>query len=753
MDAWLDRLFNESRDTDWCLIQTEADAANEAAIEACLAIGNGAFGMRAALEQPLLNARPATLIAGLFQTPPGEPVVPVRVAAPDWLRLRVFVDDEPVAMGNGESLAYWRALDLQRGLLLSDWRQRTKSGRIVRILKLRAASLAEHALALQVAQVWVDACSTVRLEADIQPSEGQQPHSAGPQVCVWRTEGRTAALAVASASSPAPGTFDAPAVETWRSSATPAAPVVLTRMTALVTSREAGADPRQCASTLLQRAVRQGLKRELSRHIDAWRKRWSISDIELHGDESLQRALRFGIYHLISAANPQDDHVSIGARGLTGEGYLGHVFWDTDVWLLPFYALTWPAAARALLMYRYHTLPAARAKASRLGFRGALYAWESADSGDETTPPWAVDRTGRVVPIVCGTQEQHISADIAYAVWQYWQTTRDTRFLLDAGAEILLETARFWASRARAEADDQYHIRGVMGPDEYHESVDDNAYTNGLAAWNIERGLDAAALLRTRWPARWCQLAPTLGLEAAELQTWQTIAARMAIGLDPGRGTLEQFAGFFNLEDIDLKQYTDRSAPVDVLLGGDRTRQAQVIKQADVLMLHALLPWQYDLALQRADFAYYAPRCAHGSSLSPSMHALVAARLGDTDTALGYLRQAAAIDLEADHGEAALGVHIGALGGLWQAVIFGFAGVSIDPRGLRIDPHLPLEWHRLTFRLVYRNRQLRLELCDSPPGLSVWLERGSPLVVRVRGQPHRLARTAPLVCPGEEVIR
>jgi trehalose/maltose hydrolase-like predicted phosphorylase len=173
--------------------------------------------------------------------------------------------------------------------------------------------------------------------------------------------------------------------------------------------------------------------------------------------------------------------VSISARALTGDAYFGHVFWDTESYLLPFYTLTWPAAARALLMYRYHTLGPARAKAARLGFRGALYAWESADTGEETTPDHLVGPDGMIVRVLCGVQEHHISADIAYAVWRYWEATRDEAFLLEAGGEILLETARFWASRPTREADGLYHIRGVIGPDEYHENVDDNAFTNGMA--------------------------------------------------------------------------------------------------------------------------------------------------------------------------------------------------------------------------------------------------------------------------------
>ena len=210
--------------------------------------------------------------------------------------------------------------------------------------------------------------------------------------------------------------------------------------------------------------------------------------------------------------------MSIAARALTGADYHGHVFWDTEIFLLPFYTLTWPEAARALLMYRFHTLAGARAKARRMGWRGAMYAWESADTGAETCPEHAIGPDRRIVDILCGTQEQHISADVAYAVWHYWEATGDDVFLRDAGAEILLETARFWASRAQPEADGQHHIRGVIGPDEYHETIDDNAFTNVMARWNIRRGLAVAALLRQQWPERWTSLSSAIGLDDAEMQ-------------------------------------------------------------------------------------------------------------------------------------------------------------------------------------------------------------------------------------------
>ena len=503
--------------------------------------------------------------------------------------------------------------------------------------------------------------------------------------------------------------------------------------------------PQDQVAADLAHARRLGIPQLLRRHVQAWDARWEAADVVVEGDDQAQRALRFALYHLISAANPEDEHTSIAARALTGDAYLGHVFWDTDIFVLPCYTFTWPAAARAALMYRYHTLPAARARAAALGYRGALYAWESTDTGADATPPYALAPTGEVIPIRCGELEQHISADVAYAVWQYWQVTADIQFLLNAGAEILLETARFWASRAVLETDGRFHIRGVIGPDEYHDAVDDNAYTNGMAQWNLERGVAVAGVLRVRWPAQWAILRDRLGVDDAELAEWGRVAAGMAFTTDPSSGVLEQFAGFFGLEPVDLSAFAvrTRTAPVDVVLGAERVRQAQILKQADVVMLLALLWERFAPDARVANFRYYEPRCAQGSSLSPAVHTLVAARLGDLPLAEHYFREAATIDLDDALGNAARGIHIGALGGLWQATVFGFGGLSPRPDGIALDPRLPANWGALRFPLRWRGRAIRVAIEQAPLRLAVTLEHGRPLTLHLGDVQRRLQRGDP----------
>jgi trehalose/maltose hydrolase-like predicted phosphorylase len=467
----------------------------------------------------------------------------------------------------------------------------------------------------------------------------------------------------------------------------------------------------------------------------------------VEGDREAQEALRFAIYHLNSSARPGDPSVSIAARGLTGDGYLGHVFWDTDLFMLPFYTFTRPATARSLLEYRFRTLPAAQQKAQRLGFRGALYAWESTDTGEEATPPYAIDPHGEVIAIRNGDLEQHVSSAVAYGTWQYWQATRDVEFLHDVGAEILLETARFWASRAQREDDGLFHIRGVIGPDEYHEAVDDNAYTNYLARWNLERGLETAGLLSKRWPGRWQELKAKLALGELEIEDRRNVAASLFLPLEPESGLIEQFSGYLGLEDIDMASFETRTAPMDVLLGTQRTRRSQVIKQADVLMLMALLPEAFPQAIKERNFDYYEPRCGHGSSLSPPIHALVAAHLGRLDLAERYFHQTAAIDLSDSMGNSAAGLHLGALGGLWQAAVFGFGGLRPHQNGLEINPRLPASWLSLRFPLRWRARRLTVEISQEHKLMEVSLKQGKPMSIYADNASFRVEMGQPVVVP------
>ena len=744
-----------TQDSSWVLTHEGYNVLTENAVESRFALGNGFLGMRASrpvsrgptwvswLGHIRWASWPRCYVAGLFDRPNTVPPVPALVPVADWSHVTLVLDGNPQLLLDGEFLASVRQLDMRRGILLSDLSYRAHAGITICSGELRLVSLADRAVALQLLRFSLDRDGIdVTLEANFaMAGMGMEPLQLDRDVCAWRTEGSGKAVAMAgSVTLQADGrvlvperSFSLRWIWRWRSVA--GQELELDRLVTVARSDRWADDPALVAADAMARGRALGWRGVLAAHETAWRQHWDASDVIIEGDDKVQEAVRFAVYHLTSAANPEDECVSVGARGLTGDAYFGHVFWDTEIYLLPFYVGVWPEAARALLMYRYHTLHGARAKAAHFGFRGALYAWESADTGEETTPERVIGADGTPVEILTGRMEHHISADVAYAVWQYWRFTRDDDFFLRAGAEILLDTARFWASRAVAEADGKRHIRHVIGPDEYHEDVDDNAFTNVMARWNIGRGLETMDLLRERWPNHAAALREKLALGDDELADWRDAIARIVTGLDAATGIYEQFAGYYKLQPLDLSLYADRKMPIDVVIGPERTQRSQVVKQADVVALIALLPDEFPGAAAKANFRYYEPRCAHGSSLSAGIHALVAARLGETETALRFLRQAAIADLELDPNSAG-GIRIAGLGGLWQAIILGFAGLDLGSDMLGIDPRLPPHWRSLSFRVGWRGRSVAIRIAGKTAQAT--LVDGEGMEIRIAGTRGKL---------------
>jgi len=736
-------------DPSWLVVEDGVNPAREREIEALFAIGNGYLGMRASISEGTRFSHPSTFFAGVFV--PDGGIGPRYAVLPDWTHIEVKVEGEKLSLEAGRVLAHRRWLDLRRGVLWREWRQQDPSGRITRLTYLQLASLADRHVLLQSVVITAENyAGEISLTTRLCPSEvgshDVEEVVADSGALLMRVAGKGIGIATASeaqslAASVPPRHETGPdgCEERWSWKATLGETLRLDRNFTIFTSRDA-ANPAKAARDHIASIGWDGFQTAAAAHVDAWCRRWVEAEVRIAGDEEAQRALRFAIYHLIAAANPADEHVSIGARGLTGEAYRGHVFWDTDIYMLPFYVLTDPPAARALLMYRYHTLEAARRKAREHGYEGALYAWESADTGDETTPRRAVLPDGRVIAIRTGEREHHISADIAYAVWQYWHATGDNAFMLEAGAEILAETARFWASRAQVENDGRAHIRQVIGPDEYHELIDDNAYTNAMAAFNLERAADAVDVFNREQSGDWQRLSARLGLTEQEPTSWRTRAEALVTGLDVGTKLFEQFAGYFQLEEVDIAAHRSSATPIDTYLGPERLHRSKAIKQADVVALSALLWDNWPVAVHEANFRYYEPRTAHGSSLSPALYCLVAARLGDRTLAQIYFRQAAEIDLANNMGNAAGGVHMGAVGGLWQAAIFGVAGLRVRESGIALDPHLLPGWTEMEFPVRWRDRLLRVRLQADPRRIEVTVERGNELTVAVSEGPACRAR-------------
>lgn len=473
-----------------------------------------------------------------------------------------------------------------------------------------------------------------------------------------------------------------------------------------VEGRPHGAPRRSRAVRRLSSAAAVGFEGLLAEHRAAWAHRWRSVDVSIPDDPETELSLRFSLFHLWGLCSP-DPEIAVGARGLTGSGYSGHVFWDADVFVLPALATIDPASSRAMVRYRLNRLDAARRRARSEGRRGARYPWESASSGDDVTPTagWVGSESA---PILTGTLEEHITADVAWAMHHNATWCRPTGALQPAERRLLAETARYWSSRVRSDGSG-VHLDGVIGPDEYHERVDDNAFTNGMVRWNL------------RTAARWGDAADT------ERREWRRLAEEVVDGYDPTTRLYEQFRGYFDLEPLQVDEFAVPPVAADVLLGRARIAGSQVIKQPDVLMLHVLIPEDTQAGSLRPNLDYYAPRTAQGSSLSPASMALLYARAGRPETARDLLRRSLRIDLDDIGGTTSAGVHIGSCGGAWQAVLHGFLGARVDAGTLVLDPVLPERWANLAVRFRCLGRDVVAEFEDG----RLTVTASGPLSLRV----------------------
>jgi trehalose/maltose hydrolase-like predicted phosphorylase len=699
-------------------------------METVFTVGNGYLGTRGAFEEGYPGDSPATLVHGVFDDHPL--VYTELVNFPNWLPFTLTVEGERFRMDRGTVLAYRRELDLRTGVLTRLVRWRSPAGHTVDLKIERFASLADpHLLVLRYRVTALDFSGTVELRAGLN-GYAMNPElyhwqpvdqgAVGSQAVYLRTRTKrsgieaclAAHLAVAAPGEVTYAPMDcenAPAVVA-RTAVRPGDTLVAEKRVALFTGRDVP-DVHEAALAALEAAAARRYDDLRAAHEAAWAREWEACDVVIEGDDRAQQAVRHSLFQLLIAAPRGDDRVSIPAKTLSGFGYRGHVFWDTDIFVLPFFTFTRPEIARNLLMYRYHTLPGARRKAGRHGYGGAMYAWESADTGDETTPRWVPAHNGELVRIWCGDIEDHITADVAYAVVQYWRVTGDDAFMRDYGAEMVLDTARFWASRVSwNEEQNRYEIRDVIGPDEYHEHVDNNAYTNGMARWNLEAALEVLAWLREQAPQEAAELESRLGLTDEVLRRWNHIIEHLYIPHDPESGLIEQFEGFFDREDVDLSAYEPRNVSMQVLLGIEGIQRYQVLKQPDVLMLLYLLGDRYDPETVRRNWEYYTPRTdlSHGSSLGPPIHALLAARMGDMEEAYRHFMHAALTDLEDLRGNTADGFHAATAGGLWQALVFGFAGLEVRDGGYTLNPRLPAHWRRLAFFVQIRGQRREVDI-------------------------------------------
>jgi kojibiose phosphorylase len=743
--------------------------------ETIFTLANGYLGVRGSSEEGAPEEHPGSYLAGVFDRCGDEPTELVNI--PRWIGIRVSADGREISPRKGKLLAYRRYLDMQQALLVREFRteqqRRTTNMRIERFVSRSHLHIAAIRYCITPENYSGRLVISSDLNADVTNSGRRHlrvtrvetfdvpPGSAGS---LLETETLESKIRIAEAATTrlTSGGREVFAERVWIKEADSITEVlsfeaergrqyIFEKLVVFFNTRDGTSDVSEAARTAMREAHQRGYAELFASHARNWADVWRWSDVRIEGDEPSERAVRFSVFHQIACAPLFSDKVSLAAKGLHGEGYRGHVFWDCEIFNLPMFIYTHPEIARNLLMYRYHTLPGARRKARSAGYRGAMYAWESADTGDEVTPLWGTDRLGQRVPILCGQIEQHISADVAYGVWQYWQATHDEDFLINYGAEIIFETARFWVSRFEYnQKKDHHEIRGVIGPDEYHEYVDNSVFTNAMAQWNIRLALDLAEDLKHRYPEKWAELKRRLRL--TRLDRWRRIAEKVYIPFSHELGIHEQFDNYLKLERFDLSALDRDRTSVETMLGRERVHSSQIIKQADVVMLMFLLPEQFDKKQIEANFNYYAPICAHGSSLSPSVHAIVAARLGRSEEALRYFEQSAAIDLSDRMGNSEAGIHLASLGGNWQAVIRGICGVEASERALCFNPCLPARWQSVSFWLVYRGTPAKVTLKHHELVLDLTANcAGRNLPIEVRGVPRLVecgkVHTFPLDAP------
>ena len=470
-------------------------------------------------------------------------------------------------------------------------------------------------------------------------------------------------------------------------------------------------------------AVNLGYDKLLEVNKELWDQRWNDVDVEIEGDDYSQLALRYSIYHLMIIAPTHTDKTSIPARGLSGQVYKGAIFWDTEIFMLPFFLNTKPEIARNLLKYRCNTLDGARRKAADYGYRGAFYAWESQDTGDDACTYFNVTDvfTGRPMRTYFRDKQVHISADVAYAIWQYYLSTGDESLLVEGGAETIIECARFFYSYAYFNMDkNRYEILDVTGPDEYHERVNNNAYTSIMVKYTLEAALSAIKLLKTKYEKEYKNLDLTTNFES-EIDKFKDMYDKLYIpSPDKETNIIEQFDGYERLESISVEKLKERIIDPNEYLGGGNglATTTKILKQADVVLALNLFKDRYSEEVKRSNWEYYEPQTEHGSSLSACVYALLAADLGKVDWAYKYFLKTATIDFTGDSKQYVGTLYIGGThpasnGGAWMAAVLGFGGVNTREGKININPKLPKSWTSLKFRVVHYGQKYSVKITKS----------------------------------------
>jgi len=711
---------------NWIISETEFNPDILHRQETLFCIGNGYLGSRGTFEEGYPSENPLTLVCGLFDDVPIYHTELANIA--NWIDLTFIVDGEPFRLDRGRLLYYNRTLNLKTGSLCRNVRWRSPGGATFDLFFERFISMDDpHVLAIHMTITSID----YKGELEIQSRLGGHVHDTSyrhwmlieqgmlsPQSCYLHTSTKSSRMDAGVAfhlSIQSRNTVHyEPKNDPWipgvisYTSVEPGQSIKIEKLVTVIIKSDSEINNsipfRKRVANHLQQSVHQSFATLKEKNEIAWERQWEFSNITIEGDNECDLALRFNIYQLLIAAPRWSSNASIGYSGLTGLHHKGHVFWDTEVFCLPFFTLTQPYIAKNMLMYRYGTLIGARKKAIENGFDGSMFAWESALTGEENTPRWMPSSKNSLEldRIWCGDIQQHITANIAYAVYFYWKWTQDHEFLKDYGVEILLDTARFWSSRVEWNiSNKQFEITNVIGPDEYHLHINNNAYTNWLVKWNLATAAWALEWLEEYDHDQAERLKAKLHITQNDIERWQMISQKIVFPQNSSTKIIEQFDGFFTCEDVNIVEFEPRYQSMQNILGVQRTQQYQVIRQPDVLMLFYLMQNEFEESELIANWDYYAPRTdiQYGSAVGYAIHSTLAAQLEDKSTSADYFQEAANLDLQGNRANVNEGVHLGNAGAVWQAVIFGFAGLTHTVDGYRIKNRLPDHWSRLSFTI------------------------------------------------------
>lgn len=733
--------------------------------ESLLALSNGYLGVRGTLDEGEPAALAGTYLNGFYETRPipyadrgyGDPELDqVLVAVADGTRIRLEVEGEPIDVRTGAVGEHERVLDLRAGLLTRTLRWRSPRGDEVRLRSRRLVSLTERELAAieyEVEPTERPLCLVIHSELLV--DSGAAAPSADPRsgavlpagTLVPRLaahEGSRALLAhetrfsrhvVAAGmehvvlSAPAPEAAgeagDSRARWSFATTAEPGRPVRLVKL--LAYRWDADGDPASLAVAVrrdLDRARELGFDELTARQRTALDDVWAVADIELDGDPEIQHALRYALFQLHQNTACAAGH-AIPAKGLTGPGYNGHTFWDTEIFLLPVLMFCSPRHVEEALRWRASTLPKARARARRLGLRGAAFPWRTI-AGEECSGY-----------LPAGTAAFHINADIAHAVASYIEATGNERFEREAGAELLVETARLWMSLGYHDErrDERFSIDGVTGPDEYSVLVDNNLYTNLMAQMNLRAAADVAER----------QGPEALGAGPDEVAAWRRAADAMMIPFDPELGVHLQDEDFARHAPLDFEATPPDSYPLLLHVPYFQLYRRQVVKQPDLVLAMALHGDVFSAEEKLRNFAYYEALTVRDSSLAAGTQAVLAADIGDVQLAYDYLAEAALLDHQDIHRNTSDGLHLAALAGGWNAVVAGLAGARQNNGRLSFAPRLPEPLSRIAFPFTFQGRQLHIDI--SPTSATYRLRAGEPLEIQHWGDALNLTSETPAVRP------